>query len=282
MIFSMTKKIVVAVGILVFCSGQFDAFASKLILDDLDEQPRKPFVIATTDDSCPITNMIPDLMKSILAKANKDGADPRDLECVCKYWYNCMRYAGVAPTLDIENIPYTTKKNDYFMEDCMRRYREALVFGATLFYKKGQIGVERAILFSDFKDGTANLKDCEGEDGKQVYTYNRTRFLEVGGPNTDKLVTFIGPRHWVEDLLPPNACSSSIVILWKLGNVKLDAGFDFLTSCSVDEISSKNFFANWWGSAAAAAGAGGWAGRVGVWGGWRKMMETYHACFKPK
>lgn len=70
-----------------------------------------------------------ELMQLCFVESSKRGADPRVVERVCKGWYNAMRYIipkKGAPLADLADIPYRTKLNDIFMEDCMRRYRNKL------------------------------------------------------------------------------------------------------------------------------------------------------------
>ena len=206
-------------------------------------------------------------MQLCFVESSKRGADPRVVERVCKEWYNAMRYIKSAPLVDLAGIPYTTKLNDIFMEDCMRRYREGLVFRATLFYKRGQEDEERKIRFSDFKDGTADLSECGDEASKQVYTTSRERFFEVGGANENKLVTFIGSRHLVEDLLPTRSHAAvHIVFLWRWGSSSDTSKVDCLATSNIEEVSSKNVFENWRGVITAYARDD-------------ENLDLFHVCF---
>lgn len=130
------------------------------------------------------------------------------------------------------------------MEDCMTMYREGILSRAILYYKKGQYD-ERRIKFSDFKDGTADLSGCGSEDERQVYTGSKSRFLMVEGLNEGKLVTFIGPRYLIQDLLPDGACNMpQVVVLWRLGDWEDLSWFEYST-LSTDDLSANNLYENW-------------------------------------
>src|SRR5262245_9518553 len=120
--FIMIKKVVLAVGILALCAGQFDAFGSDIpdipdindnwngkygnqtdafgsnnINDDLNgkfrNQSSKQLVIAKTEDSSPrpINHIPVEIMKLIFEK----GINPRDLVFVCKDWNSILCVGNV-------------------------------------------------------------------------------------------------------------------------------------------------------------------------------------------
>ena len=70
-------------------------------------------------------NLPKEIWGLIFTTASKASSDPREIEIVCKYWHDSMRYTipeDGAPSKDTAGISYTSKKSNPFMEDCMRRY----------------------------------------------------------------------------------------------------------------------------------------------------------------
>ena len=280
MMFILTKKIVVAAGLLAVLSGQFVAFGSnsnKDLADDGNQVApltRADFSVVKT--GIPFQDGLPrDVMKQIFAQASKVGVDPRVLERVCKYWYKSMCYtiplAG-PPNKDIAGIPYTTQINDFFMEDCMRLYMEGIVSRGVLYYKKGEVGKEKVILFSDSPDGTANLTDCEGQDRYQVYTLSEARFQEVGGNNENKVVTFIAPLFKAARYLPADAVGkgrlSDTVVVWRWGNDQVVREVIDHLIINPSSLGEADMLANWKKSVQ------GWGG---AWGS-GTMAGVFHVC----
>src|SRR5260221_1306508 len=109
--FRITKKIIIAAGMLAFCSGQFNAFGSETD-EILEGKPRSPFVIANTEDSDPTTINHMKAMRSILKEASKD-TNPRSLATICKYWHSIMREKNVPQG----ELHYSTMNP--FMKECM-------------------------------------------------------------------------------------------------------------------------------------------------------------------
>ena len=257
--FSFTKKIVVAAVMLAVCSGQ--VVASTPHDGNNESVPQRAFYTVTkTEGNTQIRfqdGLPSDVFKLIFEYASKAGADPRNLEVVCKYWYQSMRYnipnLGARPN-DSEGIPYTTKLNDVFMEECMRRCREGTVSRAILIYIKGEPD-EKHIRFSEFKNGVADLTGCSVadliggcsmENDRQVYTTSIEKFFEVGGMNKNRLVMFIGPCHLVQAHLPVSEKKPSmVVILWRLGDDENKSSFDYLAERSIKELGAEDFYENW-------------------------------------
>ncbi len=267
----ITKKI--GIAIFVLCVVPFNAHGTWPNNSDHDKVPqRTAFTVVKTgipfQDGLP-----EDLMKKVFIRWSKLGVDPRVLERVCKHWYRSIRYStpvtpirlnqasdllesfsrgqdyssplgflsllvslsqlAEAPPLEASDAPYITKKNDRYMEDCIksymgpedciRVYMERMVSRSTLYLNK-EPGINYkgkfAIHFSDSQDGAANLSDFQDEDVHTAFTLSESRFLEVRGANKGRAVTYAAPFHKARHLLPADTKGtiSDIVVLWRWGN----------------------------------------------------------------
>lgn len=209
-----------AIGILIFSSAQFDACASfENNNNEAQEANRQALVTAPTD-----------VMKSIFLHASKSGTNPRPLRAVCRSWRNAMHYIipmHGAAQVNKEGARYINTHNDHFMEDCMRAYMETIVSAGVLYFRKGQDN-EKAKPFGNTEDNTVDISDCEGLDLLSVYTLNIDRFLEVGGNNAGKTVTFFAPFHKVRHLLTEHTNKigriTDVVVLHRLGDHEVKSG----------------------------------------------------------
>lgn len=195
------------------------------------------------------------IMKMIFTYATMAGCDPRMLEAsVCKFWYTCFRNEQAAPEKDFTSIPFTTKKKDYFMETCMRRYREALLAQAVFSFtetKETKVGILRKkemqtrqteIPVKDFPDSACRLsfehnpdkgtfvsvnlnKKIQGSIENYIITTNRDVFSKTITAEGEPMiyVILVAPNHLVRDLMPtprPFKCHYSyprslISIFWR-------------------------------------------------------------------
>lgn len=140
---------------------------------------------------------------------------------------------------------------DHYMEDCLKLHRDGLISRGALYFKNGENGKEQKILFSDFRDGTADLSKCEEWGNYQVYTLNEDRLRLVRGANRNKSVTFIGAFQKFRHLLPTdaNGSVSDVVVIWRDGDNPLydDKGkrlFDYLV-IDPARLTDKNMFEHW-------------------------------------
>lgn len=195
------------------------------------------------------------IMKMIFTYATMAGCDPRMLEAsVCKFWYTCFRNEQAVPEKDFTSIPFTTKKKDYFMETCMRRYREALLAQAVFSFteanetkveilRKKQIQTRQTeIPVKDFPDGACRLsfehnpdkgtfvsvnlnRTIQGSIENYIITTNRDVFSKTITAEGEPMiyVILVAPNHLVRDLMPtprPFKCHYSyprslISIFWR-------------------------------------------------------------------
>ncbi len=283
-----TKKLAFAASLVTMCAGSFDAHASDDGIQAMDVSSPSLQRLVLADAAAPaphrhvyevkelhgvFQDMVPkDLLKSFFVEAFERGADPRAVERVCKTWYNILRYQiprSGAPKVDLAGIAYETKLNDIFMEDYMKLYLDGIISRGLLYYKKDS-QKERAIGFSDFQNGAANLAHCEGEDMHMVYTNSMERLRLVRGANENKLVTFFGTFHKARELLPAKAkvTVSDVVVIWKWGNNTLwdelgNVQFDYLI-IKPSLLCLENMFEIWKKSGRGYGRCSIWAGRGDV------------------
>jgi hypothetical protein len=239
--FSMTKKVVVAAGMLALCSGQFTAFGSGITNDELDGKSSKQLVSANTNssDSAPIIPV--DVMKLIFSEVCK-STDPLCLEFVCKHWQNIMNYPAFKEDIMIINKPFQLKKQFY---------------NGVLRWTSPDDGTVVTKKFSDYKNGgMVDIADC-GNMGNCWAIYiglaGMDSAFEVGGKNDRKLVLLIIlPQEAKKGVKPGHPLASLVaqfnaenpIMLWRDGNDPITS-FDHLITADMKIISDRNLFENW-------------------------------------
>lgn len=242
--FRYTTTILTAASLLIFCSRQLCAMESGEINEDYDKSKKIVAVAAPKNQGLIFqSGFSKENLQLFFVAASTAGADPRYFVQVCKYWKYAMEYEGIPLTIDKAGILYRTRKGDYLFEDCMRRYRENIVYKASLSFKQRKNDKEQtSINFSDYKDDATGLFYYEDKENKLVYTNSPTRFHEL--EKTDnlfshpKLITYIAPLHKVQDLLPTGSATSHVVLLWRLNRVKHIEHFEFLSGLTLNELST--------------------------------------------
>lgn len=169
-----------------------------------------------------LMNLIPcDVWRMFFKVWSENGIDPRIVERSFKAWNKSMR---LGPKSDNAGIPYTTKKNHYFMEDCMRSFLKAKIIRGSLSFDKTSVSVLRLNEFplclplNGTKLKLYDRQERTYEFKNQVITFSADRFKENGGRNSGKLVTLICPVDMAKQLCPfgnLTAATTSYALVWK-------------------------------------------------------------------
>ena len=173
-----------------------------------------------------------DVMKSIFIEASEEGADPRSFELVCKNWHNSMGSSlskGYTPISGLFGPAYTTKRNDFFMEDCLRRFWKYPLKGLTLRYKDPEtkeIMSLKAPHFEHTLGSTFDLSKC-GETSKDIcITKSVEEFFKVGQENENKIVVLLSTHDLIKgvhadkfgDIKIWDGKVPPVEVLWRWGN----------------------------------------------------------------
>lgn len=259
----------IATSVFFLTSSAADLFAMET-MDNPDGKPGKQLVIAMTEDAepGPIHHLPKDLMEVIFIETSKDtnpkNRNPRRLAYVCKSWFNCMRENSFDTLLGTKNKQYVEKLGylamNPFMQTCMDIHLDNLHYKGILQFTPTDGSAAVTNKFSGLKNtnGTFNLSECEYTDQYLVITESMNQFFKVGEENKYKTVIGIMPCHRIlqeiknspehpfypllANLDPDKA---PVLLFWRWGSDTNLTCFDYLTTASVCEVSSRNLYENW-------------------------------------
>lgn len=254
--FSISKKITLAITMMTFCIGHVSAsepISSNEVGDKRVQQP----AVARAGDSR-FGDLLPrGPMELIMVKAADRGTNPRHLASVCRWWHDVIRENN----LPNGELKYSAMNP--FMQKCMQRYWErrfydgALLYRPTLGNDEGMITMDIANLRNPFCD-TFDLSTCGDRSNSVVITTDMERFFEVGGKNQGRVVILIMLRGLAVQKVEstPNHPFASIMggwdpdkaplgIFWRWGGDANLTLVDYLTVRSFGGISSENLYGNW-------------------------------------
>jgi hypothetical protein len=257
--FRITKKIVVAAGMLAFCFWQFDAFGSAINV--LDGEIGMSIVRVPTPCPAPLNSLPKDLQELIFNKVLENN--PRHLLRISKDWYKFIREQENIS--DGTELRYLINMNP-FMKACMQTYWENAFYNGVLRYTSTNDGPVVELKFLDLKNkdqkGTFDLSACGNTGDHLVITINPDRFCEIEGANKDKTVTAIVPYHWIKKITESNTDHplaslmagwdpdiAPIGMFWRYGNLTDLTRVDSLTNARMSVISGCNLFELWAGHA---------------------------------
>jgi len=208
------------------------SYASDVIDQDPKQSPQPVYEVEPFYDE--FQDALPgDIMKLIFIELSENGVDPRGLELVCKHWHNSMGSSLSKcnnPEKGVFGHAYTTKRNDFFMEDCLRRYWGSPLNGLTLTYTDPETQVVKHMKTSGSEHtlkGTFDLSEC-GKTSKYLrITTSVEEFLKVGNENKDRVVVLVSTHGLINGLHADkfkDACDrwnpevASVGLFWRWGD----------------------------------------------------------------
>lgn len=256
--FSISKKLTLAITMMAFCIGQVCASGPRSSNEVEDEQVQQPAVASAEAKDPRFGGLLPrGPMELIMVKAADKGTNPRHLAFVCCWWHDVLRE---------NNLPQGELKYSAmnpFMQKCMQRYWERRFYDGALLYRptpgndEGMITMDIASLRDPFCD-TFDLSTCKDRSNFVVITTDMKRFFEVGGKNQGRVVILFilhglaaqkvksTPNHPFASTMDGwNPDKAPVGIFWRWGNDANLTWCDYLTVRSLDGISSENLLENW-------------------------------------